>query len=212
MRKTIATALSVLLHPMLMPTYGILLFFFGMKGSVYDYMTPEPLKWRLAVIVLVFTFIFPSINIFVLYKLQRIGDITLSDQKERTFPYLVTSLFYFGLFYLLMDVNLWPEIKLFILGAGLAILLTALINTITKISAHMVGIGGLTGVTIALSYLARLDLMGAIVIMIVVAGVIGAARLVLSAHTAQQVYLGFGLGLLVQVTMLFIGLGGGFLA
>jgi len=212
MRKTIAMSLSVLLHPMLMPTYGLLILFFGMKGTVYDYITPTTLKWRLTFIVLVFTFIFPSLNIYLLYKLRRIGDITLSNQRERTFPYLVTSLFYFGLFYLLLDVNLWPEIKLFILGAGLAILLTALINSVTKISAHMVGIGGLIGAILALSYLIRFDTMLIIAALFLVAGLVGTARLLLQAHSAEQIYMGFGLGLLVQLTLMYLGLGGGLLS
>lgn len=100
-----------------------------------------------------FSFVFPVVNILVLYKLKRIPSITLSEQKDRTYPYIVTALFYFGLFYLLMDVNIWPSIKLFIIGGGLAILLTALVNLKYKISAHMVGLGGLLGILISVSYL-----------------------------------------------------------
>jgi len=211
MLKTLANIFSVLLHPMLMPTYGLLLLFFGVEGIIYDYMTPEPLKWRLIIILFVFTFVFPSINIYLLYRFKRVSDLTLSLSHERTYPYLVTALFYFGLFYLLWDVNLWPEIKLFIGGAGVAILITALINPLTKISAHMVGIGGLTGMLVAVSYMTRFEMTLWVALVIVAAGISGASRLFLQAHTAAQVYLGFVVGLLVQVGMVYFGYMGGWI-
>src|SRR6187549_2963724 len=97
-----------------MATYGCLLLFFGIHDSVYDYLTPFETKWRITVIVFMFSFVFPILNIFLLYRLKRLPSITLSNQKDRTFPYIMTAIFYFGLFYLLMDVNIWPSLKVFI--------------------------------------------------------------------------------------------------
>lgn len=150
-----------------------------------------------------FSFVFPALNIFILYKLKRIPTISLSNQKDRTFPYVMTALFYFGLFYLLMDINIWNSLKLFILGGGIAILLTALLNLKYKISAHMVGIGGLLGVLISVSYLTKFDMTIFYVLVIVLAGIIGFARLVLNEHKPYQLYLGFLLGLTVQISLFF---------
>src|SRR6476661_5444732 len=146
---------SVLFHPLLMATYGCLLLLFGIKFTVYDYLTSFETKWRITTIIFIFSFVFPVANIYILYRLKRIPALTLSNQRDRTFPYIMTSLFYFGLFYLLMDINIWATIKLFVAGAGLAILLTAIINLKYKISAHMVGLGGLLGALISVSYLIR---------------------------------------------------------
>ena len=95
--KGLALFISILLHPMLMATYGCLLLFFGIKNTVYDFMTPFETKWRITLIVFLFSFLFPSLNIFILYKLKRLPNITLSNQKDRTFPYIMTAIFYFGL-------------------------------------------------------------------------------------------------------------------
>jgi hypothetical protein len=199
----VAHIISVILHPLLMATYGCLLIFFGIKDTVYDFLTPFDTKWRISLIVFMFSFVFPSLNIFLLYKLKRIPELTLSNQRDRTFPYVMTSLFYFGLFYLLMDFNIWPSIKLFIIGAGLAILLTAIINIKTKISAHMVGIGGVLGMLISISYLIKFDMTLYYVIVILIAGIIGFARLKLEEHKPYQIYLGFLLGLFVQTVLFF---------
>lgn len=194
---------SVIFHPLLMATYGCLLVFFGIKDTVYDFLTPFETKWRISLIVFMFSFVFPALNIYLLYKLKRIPSVTLTKQKDRTFPYVMTSLFYFGLFYLLIDVNIWPSIKLFIVGAGLAILLTAVINLRLKISAHMVGLGGLLGVLISLSSLIKFDMTMYYIAVILVAGVVGFARLFLEQHKPYQVYLGFFLGLFVQTVLFF---------
>ena len=201
--RNLALIISVALHPLLMGTYGCLLLFFGIKDTVYDYMTPFETKWRISLIIFMFSFVFPVLNIYILYKLKRIPGITLSNQKDRTFPYVMTSLFYFGLFYLLMDINIWNSMKLFIVGGGLAILITALINLKYKISAHMVGIGGLLGVLISVSYLIKFDMTLFYILVITLAGFIGFARLKLEEHKPSQIYSGFFLGLIVQTSLFF---------
>jgi hypothetical protein len=192
-----------MLHPLLMATYCYLLLFFGIKNTVYDFLTETDTKWRITLVVFMFSFVFPVLNIFILYKLNRIPAITLSNQSDRTFPYIMTSLFYFGLAYLLKDVNIWPSIKLSVVGGGLAIFFTALINLKTKISAHMVGVGGVLGLLISVSYLIKFDMTFYYMLVILLAGCIGYARLVLNEHKPFQLYLGFLLGLSVQLILFF---------
>lgn len=201
--KKLALLISLLCHPLLMVTYACLLLFYGIGNTVYDFMTPAETKWRISLIVFMFSFVFPVLNIFILFRLRRIPAITLSNPKDRTFPYIMTALFYFGLAYLLFDINIWNSIKLFIAGGGLAILLTALINFRYKISAHMVGIGGLLGFLISVSYLIRFDMTLFYIIVIFAAGLIGFARLQLGEHRPSQVYLGFLMGLVVQLGLFF---------
>ncbi len=201
--KTFALIISVIFQPLMMATYGCLMLFFLIPDTVYDYLTPLNNKIRITFVVFLFTCLFPIINIFLLYKFKRVRSITLSHQEERTYPYLTTTIFYFGLFYLLMDVNIWNNIKTFIVGGGLAILACALINIKYKISAHMTGIGGLLGILIASSYLIKFDMTIYYILVIVIAGLIGTSRMILKEHSASQVYSGFFLGLLIQIILFF---------
>ena len=188
-----------------MCTYGCLLLFFGIHDTIYDYLTSPGTKWRITFIVFIFSFLFPVINIYILYKLKRIPAITLSGQKDRTFPYIITALFYFGLFYLMYDISIWSVIKLSVLISGVTILLTAFINLKYKISAHMVGIGGLLGALISISFIIRFDMTLFYIPVILCAGLIGFSRLTLNEHNPPQVYAGFLLGLITQ-TGLFLAL------
>jgi len=182
-----------------MCSYGSLIFFFFLKGSIYDYMTPLKLKWIISAMIFSFSFILPVINIFILYKLNRISSITLEDRNERTFPYVLTSCFYFGLFYLFLDLNIWPSIKVLIFGGGLSVLLTALINLRFKISAHAVGIGGLIGSLMMISFVLKYNAVPEIATLFLIAGMILTARLYLDAHKPSQLYSGFALGMLTQI-------------
>lgn len=162
-------------------------------------MTPLKLKWIISLMVFSFSFLLPAINIYILFRLNRISSITLKNKNERTFPYILTACFYFGLFYLFLDLNIWPSIKILIFGAGFAILLTALINLKYKISAHMVGIGGLAGSLCVISYNLKYNAIILIAAALILSGIIASSRLYLNEHQSKQLYFGFFLGWLVQV-------------
>lgn len=168
---------------------------------MFELMTANSTKWQITLTVCAFTFVLPVLNIFLMYKLKRIQSFTLSLQNERTFPYFMTAIFYFGLFYLFYDLRIWESIKLFVLCAGIAILITALINLRYKISAHMVGIGGLIGMMISLSILLQYDLFYYIIITVLVAGLIGWSRIILEEHKPSQIYTGFLLGISCQLVL-----------
>ena len=89
-------------------------------------------------------------------------------------------------------------------GSALTVVVMSLINLKWKISAHTAGIGGV----IALIYqihvlgLSALDLFWLLCLTIIVAGLIGTARLVLKQHDIWQVLAGAVVGFLcVSMTM-----------
>jgi len=188
-----------------MASYGCLLLFFGFKNSVFELMTSYTSKWQITTTVFSFTFLLPVLNIYLMYKLKRIQSVTLSKRNERTFPYIMTAIFYFGLFYLFYDLRIYETIKLFVFCAGTAILFTALINLKYKISAHLVGLGGLIGMMISLTILYHYDLLIFIIIGVFISGIVASSRLYLKEHTPSQVYTGFLLGILCQL-LLFLPL------
>ena len=201
--KLFANIISVVLHPLLMCTYGSLIFFFLLKGSPYDIMLTLKFKLIITAMIFSFSFMLPVVNIFILYKLKRIHSFTLQDQNERTFPYIMTSCFYFGLFYLFLDIQI-PLLKTFIFGAGLSILFTALINFRYKISAHTVGIGGLLASLILITYAMRYDAVILISGLFVLSGLVATCRLYLNRHFPKQVYAGFFLGMGTQILVYII--------
>ena len=199
-----ANIISHLFHPLLMATYGCLIVFFGLTDTIYFIFTPFKLKLVLTFTIFSFTFLLPVLNLLILYKLGYVSSLMVEHRRERTFPLLMTSLCYFGLFYMIYDFNIWPAIKLFILGGGLCIFFAAIVTLWWQISAHMIGIGGLIGALLAICYFMQMPILLAICVCLMLAGCIGFARLKLNAHTPALVYVGFIFGCLVQFSLFFL--------
>jgi len=192
MRTKFSIFLSYLFHPLLMPLYGYLIILY--TNNYFSYFFSWKTKILLLSLVFGFTFLLPALNILLLRKLNVIKSITLHDGKDRTFPYLVTVVFYLGLCFLIWDFELSFFFKAVILAGGISILTTSIINKYWKISAHLIGIGGLTGAIIGASLILKQEFIVFICVALGIAGLLGFARIQLKAHTPWQIYSGFFLG------------------
>ncbi len=76
----------------------------------------------------------------------------MENNRERLIPFFVTSVLYFFCYYLLKRLGAPQTILKFILLAASTVFILFLLSFKWKISAHMVGIGGLTGALIAVSF------------------------------------------------------------
>ena len=199
----IAKIISYLFHPFLMPTYGMMLYFLMVEPRLMGSI-PEKAKLVLALITFIFTFLLPLISVLFLFKAGMVESLQMRTSRERIGPFAITACCYLGMYYVLpSDRPEFDIIRVLICGAAIAIVATIIINLFTKISAHMVGIGGTAGAFVSLSYYLQLPLQEAIFSLILVAGMIGFARLALNAHTPGQVYSGFLTGFIVQSIVFF---------
>lgn len=114
---------------------------------------------------------------------------------------MVAAIFYFAESYFLMNTDIPVLIKALMFGATLLVISVLLINLFWKISAHMTGIGGLCGMMLAVSYRLQINLHLIIILLFLIAGLVAFSRLKLSAHNPAQVYIGFLLGVSVQLIL-----------
>ncbi len=91
-----------------------------------------------------------------------------------------------------------------LLGAAASVVLAIIINLKWKVSIHMIGIGGITGMFFGLSTFLLIDLRFPILISLIVAGLIGTARLSMGAHRPGQLYVGFLVGFCCEYFVLSI--------
>ena len=196
----LARFISCIFHPLLMPTYGFILLF--CTQNYLSTFLPLNIKIILIALLFLFTFIFPALNAIILLKMGSIKSLEMEDPKERLLPYGTTFLYYIALLYLLYKLHFPVIFTMIVLGGACCILLTLLINLKWKISAHMVGVGGISGAMLALFYRLQSDLLLPFIIIILIAGIIGYARLKLNAHRPVQVYTGFLMGFLAQLILI----------
>lgn len=200
MINKVASIISYVLHPLLMSTYlfmilvliaphAILPIGFGLSGSIV-----------LVSLIFITTFIIPVLSLFILKMSGSISSFSLEKREERLTPMVYTGVMYAVTTYLFTTkVELGEMISVFLGISTLLILLTVLITTVWKISLHAIGIGGLVGFMIGLNQRSsffhfELILPG----LFILAALVLSARLKLNAHSPNQVYAGFVLGICVS--------------
>ncbi len=122
----------------------------------------------------------------------------METRQERIWPMFITGMFFITGYYLLSLIPVIPGFILnFILATIITIFVALIITYFWKISVHMIGMGGLTGGLLAFSYIFGLDIHLLFSALIIIAGLLGVARLTLNAHTLTQVCYGFLLGFFI---------------
>jgi hypothetical protein len=197
MEEKIAKIISVIFHPLLIPSYAMLI----MINAKNHYMLVLPIESRYIALLIVAlsSFILPSIFIFILLKTGIIKSLQMENRHERVLPLFLAAIFFYGTYYLLKQEPHFALFNFFMLGATLLVIISLLINYLVKISIHMVAQGGLFGALTGYAITFGQNNMLLIFLIVFVAGIIGFARLKLNAHTEAEVYSGFGLGVLVML-------------
>lgn len=199
--RFISKIISYIFHPLLAPTFGIYII---LNSISYLSAIPPDAKMWLYILVFVTTFLFPSISLLFLFWQKLITNIELDDRKERLLPIIVTLAFYYLGYYILGMNNISGLLRAFYLSAIISISLSFFINLFWKISAHMIGIGGIIGLILAISFKLNLNLQLILIIAIFIAGIIGASRVKLEAHSQLQIFAGFYLGMITVFTTLLL--------
>ncbi len=194
-----ANVISWVLVPLLMPVYGIMLIF---SLSLLSF-APFHTKLIFTLIVFGATFIVPMLLVLLLKKVGLISDIGLNGRRERLIPYVITilSLGGTGLFLYLKMAPLW--VAMFYAGGALAGLINMLVNFRWKISAHAAGIAGIVAMLIQIMKEgpAVSGMTWWITGSILLAGLLGSARIWLGRHTLMQVLAGSAVGFLSVWTL-----------
>ena len=194
--------LSGLLHPLFMPTYGIVLFCMAFSQQI-----PLPAAyWLVSCIGTFFMTALIPLSLMIFRRLRgEISDISISNASERTPIYVYTIICYAFWSYFLYKVIHAPFVSLIGVGATIALAVVLFINTRWKISAHLTGLGGLLGGILAYVYNYTLPLpMMTISIILGIALALMFARLYLNAHTSLQVVTGFLLGIIMTFTPTYL--------
>ncbi len=201
MLKRIASIISTLLHPMLMPTLGLLVIF-----STESHITFLPYEYRrlVTIIVLISTCILPLSVIPLFIQTKIIKSIHMDSSRERIVPLLVTGIFFLIGYYFLKKFQLPAFIPLFFLGTLVALIISLSISFFWKISIHMVGIGGIIGALIALTIKYGVNTNMWLLISLGIAGILGSSRLALNAHNPKQIYTGLVIGAFSILSILML--------
>lgn len=200
MGKNLAKIFSVILHPLVLPSIMVIILY--NSGSVLEFL-PYQAKKVYLIIIAIGTFILPLtfVPFFIFQKI--IKSVQMDSSRERLIPFLITSLLYLFCYYLLsFKIETPSTLRAIILAGSISTFLLFLSSFFWKISAHMVGIGGLIGALIAVSFKLNVNLEYFIIAATIASGILGYSRLVLEKHKPYQIYLGWLLGLIISIIVI----------
>lgn len=212
-----ATIVSVLFHPLLIPTY---LYLVLMLVNPYLFGSLDLSNRRATqtlIMLLLYTAVIPLIAVLLMVALEMVQSVRLEDRMERIGPLLLVMIMYFWVYYNFSQSNDIPEVfSTFMLGIVIALGVAFAINTVDRISLHAVGMGGMvTALFVTMWLFGELSVtlggraygVGVLVLLgVVLAGLVGTARLILGAHDRGQVYSGYAVGVLAQLVAVVVKL------
>lgn len=192
--------ISLVLHPAVLPTIGVLLYFLFIPK-----MLTQQQELYILALVFVVTYIIPIIILFLLKSLRMIKDMYVMSLRERKIPVvLMIIIFYFlGRMFTANAVTYDLGVLFYASSLGL-ILVNILFLWKIKTSLHLMGMGNTLGFLLVLDHQYGVSALPAIMILILLSGVLGSARIYLKAHVPKEVYLGFFLGIISQFLMFYI--------
>ena len=190
----ISRTISAILYPMFIPTYGILIYFLALRSFI---TYPTPLIWIGVIGTFVFTCLLPLSVVLVMIHRGNLTDIYIRNPKQRTMPYIYSTICYgFWAYFCWQVMHLPLFIVLTAVGSTAVLLLVLLINRTWKISAHLTALGGLFGAMMSFSLTTGVSATWALIGCSVAALLLMFARVYDESHTPLQVVCGYLLGTL----------------
>jgi hypothetical protein len=201
-----ARVLSVVFHPLFIPTY----FFTFIALTIPTSLEPIPpeLHQKFLLFIFIVTCLLPMLNVGIFKSFGTISSFAMPGRKERLMPFVFISAIYVAvtyLFHLHGKMNLNDNFLKFMVIIDMLVVFATIATFFFKVSVHTVTAWGLIGILVPLNK--NTDVSGLFyptLIVIVLAGFIMAARLYLGTHTPREVMWGAILGLATSVTGMLI--------
>jgi hypothetical protein len=189
----IASTISVIFHPLLVPVYGLVIIF--VAPTLYNYL-PFEVKKLIILIVIVNNILLPLSLLPIFIHRNLISSWFMNERKDRVIPLILSTLLYIVTTYIIFRFQVPNFLKSFFLAAAVLSLAATVINFWWKISLHGIGAGVLFSLVMILSLKMYTPLLWYLIPAVIAAGLVLSSRLQLNHHNPGQVWLGFLTGTL----------------
>ena len=199
-RSLIRTArvISAIFTPFSIPFLAFLILF------LFSYLRIMPIQYKLIVlgVVYCFTILMPTLTIFLFRKINGFSPEDLGERKRRFMPFLLTITSYVFCLVMMHRLNIPWYMTGIILAALIMMVICIVVNLKWKLSEHMAGVGAIVGGLVSFSALFGYNPVWWLCLFIMIAGVLGTARIILQHHTLGEVLVGFAVGLICSLLVL----------
>ncbi len=190
-----ARVISAIFTPFSIPFLAFLILF------LFSYLRIMPIQYKLIVlgVVYCFTILMPTLTIFLFRKINGFSPEDLGERKRRFMPFLLTITSYVFCLVMMHRLNIPWYMTGIILAALIMMVICIVVNLKWKLSEHMAGVGAIVGGLVSFSALFGYNPVWWLCLFILIAGVLGTARIILQHHTLGEVLVGFAVGLICSL-------------
>ena len=193
MIKTAAKSISILFHPFWMPLVGT---FILLTQTKFLALIPPEGQRAIYIIVASSTIGLPLLMFPLFWYRKKFKTLEMTHRQERYVPLFIMAVFYYFSFHTLSNLNAPAMLNGYIFGAFISVLLAAIINIWWKISLHGIGVGGITGLLVAIILLNQGSPEMIFFQALLFTGITLSARLFLDQHNIRQIIGGYLWGFL----------------
>lgn len=199
--RVIANAISYICHPVFMPVVMTFVIY-KLAPHSFDGFTEKQLKWGIMSIGFTTAF-FPLFSILLMKPLGFLSSYHMPTIKDRIVPLMISMIFYFWINHVAGNIpgtHVPIAVRVLLLGNFWGLIGVFMINIFTKISMHTAAAGSMVGVIIVLMIVSNVNMAIPLFVSLVIAGIIGTARMIVGAHQRGDVWLGYIIGILAQLS------------
>lgn len=203
--RTVANIISVICHPVFMPLVMAIVIY-KLAPAGFTGMKDKQVM-LLFMSIGVSTLFFPLFTVGLMKALGFVSSVKLPTTRERTIVLIAIMTFYFWISHVFNNIPGSPyAFKVLLRGNFWGLILVFLANVFTRVSMHTAAAGGMVGILTVLLIISSANMILPLFVGIVIAGIIGSARLALGAHQRGDVWLGYIIGIVAQLgAYLYIG-------
>lgn len=199
--KAFANVITYFFHPVFMPTM-VAFILYNLSATSFAGVSPHDFgKWMMVIIIN--TMFFPLVLVALLKGLGFITSIRMYDPKDRIIPLIGTMVFYFWAYHVFATMASPFLLRVLLLGAFWGVIVVFMVNIFFKASIHAAASGSFIGIMLILMFISPVSMVFPFFLSLICGGLVGSARLILGAHKPSQIYLGYLLGIIVQVAAYF---------
>ena len=192
--------ISVMLHPIVIPTLGVILYFMFIQNSFNSTQ-----KFGVLGLIFASTYIIPLLLLILFKRFKLIKSFNAESIKERKIPIAVMIVLFYLLGNTLYGIPNLMDLGVLFYATTLGLVIIYILFAFKlKTSLHLMSLGVTTGFFYLLQNVYNQNLILVIIAALILSGILGSARLNLKAHTPKEVYLGFILGFISPSIIFYI--------
>ncbi|XZF12720.1 hypothetical protein ACTHGU_13110 [Chitinophagaceae bacterium MMS25-I14] len=195
--QVLARIASYVFHPVFMPVVMAAALYW-LAPVTFAGITPHRYNMWLVMIALN-TLFFPLLCTALLKGLGFIESIQMYNPKDRIIPLIATMIFYFWAYQVIKTQAAPMILQVLLLGSFWGVITVFMISIFYKVSMHTSAAGSMVGIIVVHMLLSPINMKIPLFGALVIAGIIGTARMILNAHKQGEIWLGYIAGFAVQL-------------